>query len=97
MTVLQEVTCPQLERERAGKIERHVESQLDVEMTAEMAAIKMETTTVMRKMMMGTLVMVIEMMTMVSMVVVMVVVRQFLVAKLGGCQKSLVRNSTWVA
>ena len=52
----------------------------------------------MRKMMMGTLVMVIEMMTMISMVVVMmVVVRQFLVAKLGGCQKSLVRNSTWVA
>ena len=53
------------ERERAGKIERHVESQLDVEVTAEMAAIKMETMSMMKKMMMGTLVMVIEMMSMV--------------------------------
>ena len=53
MTVLQEVKCPQLEWERAGKIEKHVESQLDVEMTAKMAMMMMMMVVHMKMMVVG--------------------------------------------
>ena len=37
------------------------------------------------------------MMVMVRIVMLMMVLGQFLVAKIGGCQKKVARNSSWVA